>query len=83
MILKLPIFVVNSNVQAKIDNELEYKMEECDINIMTFYEINAHIGYTEDGKHYTDIYSNGMRFTSPLPEYDVEKRIKQARIIVQ
>lgn len=77
MKVKLPILFETEETQTLKDVGIEPSLEDNEINIITFYNINAISKYMEDDD-YTNIYSNGMCFICNLRLDEVEEIIDKS-----
>lgn len=76
MKVKLPILFETEETQALKNVGIDPSLEDSEINVITFYNINGISKYMED-HNYTNIYSNGMCFISNLRLDEVEKIIDE------
>ena len=75
MKLKLKVLNNTDDVTKKQELGLDFSYNECDVGDVTFYSINAISKTYEGGKCWTEIFSNGRVFISPLQTEDIEKLI--------
>jgi hypothetical protein len=75
--LKLPILNNTDETSAleKLDIEINYN--DCAVGQIIFYEINAISNVNTDGTDWTEIFSNGRMFISPLLIDEIEKLIDE------
>ena len=77
--MKLKLKVLNNTDETSQKNEmgLDFSYNECDVGEVIFYNINAISKVYEDGRYWTEIFSNGRMFISPLQIEEVEKLIEE------
>lgn len=81
MNLKLPILFHTESTSHLEELEIDFQLSECDVRETVFYTINGISPYTEFGKDYTTIYSNGFDFICPMNAKEVERLIQENKDI--
>lgn len=75
--IELPIFHFNDHTSRLRDVGIDWSYEDCDIKMMTFYNIDV-IGIDEyQGKDYGLIISGGSTFTSPLTYKQLKQKYEE------
>lgn len=77
MKLKLKVLNNTDETTQKKEMGLDFSYNECDVGEVIFYNINAISKVYEGGRYYTEIFSNGRMFISPLQLKEVEKLIDE------
>jgi len=73
--LKLPILLHTEQTERMKEWDIEADYNNCPIETMTFYSINVTGTFTQNGRDWTEIHSNGDMFISPMLEKEIEKQI--------
>lgn len=73
--LKLPILLHTEQTEKMEEMDMSVNYNDCPTGIMTFYCINVTGTFSQNGRNWTEIHSNGDMFISPMPEEEVEKQI--------
>lgn len=80
MSITIPIFVHTPETSAAHEQGLDFDLEDCRVQDVTFYALNYVKGYRSNGKEqvYSQIGCNGEIFVSPIPIQELNNIIKRA-----
>jgi hypothetical protein len=71
--IELPIFHHSSSTQTLKEVGLDFKLEDCEIKLTTFFNINALAEYIGDNEEqYTSIFCNGSEFICSLSYNEIK-----------
>ena len=73
--IELPIFHYTEKTDTLKKLGLDYKLSDCEIRYMTFYNINAVSPYLDEDKEYCSIHSNGSEFICSLSYLKVKEKM--------
>jgi len=80
--LKLPIYhhAEGSDALAELGIQSNNNLEDCDVQIVIFYNINAISEYVENDKPYSIIHANGSEYVSRLTIKQLEAEIAKYNV---